>query len=529
MTPAPSTRSAPAAHAAPPAPVNPPAPLQYRWTRADTWSTLVVAVLAFFTRFLGLTSPQVHGTPVFDEKHYVPQAWEMLRSWMNPLLGGIEANPGYGLVVHPPLGKQLIVVGEALFGYTPLGWRLSVAVFGVAVVLATMALARSISKSWQVATFAGGIAVFDGVLLVSSKFGMLDIFQVFFVVVAAWALTRDHAQVRERFHAAFVTGGWGDSPFGPRLGFRWWRFTAGVALGCALAVKWSGLYYIAFFGLMSVFLDLALRRRYGVRRYVLGTLVRDTLPALASLVLLPAGLYLYSWRAWFASETSVYRHAAVDGTIPADSSLQLLPEAFAGWLYYHFSVLGFHSDLTTSGGHEHPWESKPWAWLVAARPILYYSANDVECGQTTCVSMIYLFGTPVIWWLTVPALLWGVWCLVIRRDRRFLVPVVGFAAGFLPWLVAYDRQMYFFYAAVLVPFTICLLALALGQLVGRGTPVTWRWVRSLAGGEIRWGTCAVIGYLALVVALFAYFSPILYGYLVPTSIYEELMWLPSWT
>ncbi|WQD12576.1 MAG: hypothetical protein U1U88_000586 [Lawsonella clevelandensis] len=38
------------------------------------------------------------------------------------------------------------------------------------------------------------------------------------------------------------------SEFGPRWGFRWWRFTAGVFLGLAMAVKWSGLYFVAVFG-----------------------------------------------------------------------------------------------------------------------------------------------------------------------------------------------------------------------------------------------------------------------------------------
>ncbi|MDR7328851.1 putative dolichyl-phosphate-mannose--protein mannosyltransferase [Corynebacterium guangdongense] len=522
------TRSAPA-HQAPPAPVNPPAPRRYRWSPRDTWTTLIIAGLAFFTRFIGLTGPEVQGTPVFDEKHYVPQGWDMVRSWFNPVLGGIEANPGYGLVVHPPLGKQLLALGELLFGYTPLGWRVMVALFGVGTVLLTMALARRVSHSWQIGVYAGLLAVLDGVLLVSAKFGMLDMFQVFFVVAAAWALARDHQQMRERLHDAWATGRLGASAFGPRFGFRWWRLAAGVFLGAALSVKWSGLYYIAFFGLMSVLMDLALRKRYGVRRYVVGTLVRDTLAALASLVLVPALLYIWSWRAWFASETSVYRHAATDGTLAADSPLQLLPDAWAGWFHYHFSVLAFHGELTTSNGHSHPWDSKPWSWLVAARPILYYSSTDIECATGTCRSMIYLFGTPAIWWLTVPVLLWGLWCVLIRRDRRWVIPLVGFAAGFLPWLAAYDRQMYFFYATALVPFTIVLLALALGQLTGRGPRVRQPWLRSVARGDIRWGTLAVTAYLALVLAMFLYFSPLFYGYLIPDGVYHQMMWLPSWT
>ena len=35
------------------------------------------------------------------------------------MLGGIEDNPGYGLVVHPPLAKEIMAAGMGLFGYTP--------------------------------------------------------------------------------------------------------------------------------------------------------------------------------------------------------------------------------------------------------------------------------------------------------------------------------------------------------------------------------------------------------------------------
>lgn len=509
--------------------VMPPAPRTYTWGKADWISTGIIAVLALITRFVGLTAPVSQGTPVFDEKHYVPQAWDMVKSWDSLFIGGIETNPGFGLVVHPPLGKQIIALSEWVFGYTPLGWRLMTALFGVATVLMTMALARRLSFSWQVATFAGILAVCDGVLLVSAKFGMLDIFQVFFIVAAAWALARDHQQMRERLHDALLSGGMGTSPFGPRFGFRWWRFTAGVFLGLSLAVKWSGLYYIMFFGLLCVFSDLALRRKYGIRRYIVGTLIRDTPAALASLVAVPIMIYVWSWRAWFASETAVYRHAKVDGTIGEDSWLMHLPEPVAGWFYYHLSVLDFHASLTSSGGHHHPWDSKPWAWLAGARPILYYSSTDLECsGGGECRKMLYLFGTPAIWWLVVPAVLWGLWSLIIRRNRAFLIPLVGFAAGFLPWLAAFDRQMYFFYATAFIPFVIVLLALILGQMVGRGKPIRWRWITRIAGGTMRRGTFAAACYLALVVAMFFYFAPILYGFIIPESWYQSMMWLPSW-
>ena len=494
----------------------PAAPPTTPWSRRDTTHLAGVVLAALLTRFLGLTLPTAGGTPIFDEKHYVPQGWDMVRSWANPVLGGIESNPAYGLVVHPPLGKQLLALGEAVFGYTPLGWRVMTALFGSAVVALIFLLARRLTQSTALATVAGIIAVCDGVLLVSAKFGMLDIFQVVFVVAAAWTLAGDMRQMQQRYHdappASFM------APFGPRAGFRWWRFATGVLLGLSLAVKWSGLYYIAFFGLVSVFWELWLRHRYGIRRPVSGTLLHDVPPALASLVALPAALYLWSWRAWFASETAVYRHAAEDGTVAGSAWpwLSRLPDTVASWLYYHLSVLEFHGSLTSSGGHSHPWDSKPWAWLAAVRPILYYSATDLKCplsSGSNCREMIFLFGTPAVWWLTVPVLGWAAWTWLARRDTRVIVPLVAFAAGFLPWLAAFDRQMYFFYATALVPFTIVLLAMAVGRVWASG----------------RRGRTAAIVYLGLVVAMFVYFSPILYGMRIPDSYYQSLMWLPSWT
>ena len=510
----------------------PGAPVTVPWTRRDTIAVSVIGVLALFTRFLGLTVPTGSGTPVFDEKHYVPQGWDMVRSSFNPVLGGIESNPGSGLVVHPPLGKQLLAMGETLFGYTPLGWRLLTALFGAGVVVLTFLLARRVSQSTAIGTLAGAIALFDGVLLVSAKFGMLDIFQVLFIVAASWTLAGDMRQIHQRWHDAWVSGEVAAAgPLGPRVGYRWWRFATGVLLGLALSVKWSGLYYIAFFGLLGSFWDLWLRKRYGVEKPLAGALFKDVLPALASIVLLPALLYIWAWRAWFASETSVYRHSLADGTIGNSewAWLENLPDSVAGWLYYHFSVLNFHGSLTSSSGHSHPWDSKPWAWLVGARPILYYSTTDIECGNGgTCREMIYLFGTPVIWWLTVPVLLWALWVWVTRRDLRVMVPVIAWMAGFVPWLAAFDRQMYFFYATALVPFTAVLIALVLGNISQRGEMVSKPWVLKLAGQPMRTGQLAVVGYMALVAAAFVYWSPLFYGFMVPEGYYQSIMWLPSW-
>ncbi len=484
-----------------------------RWTRGDARIFAILGVIAAITRFVGLGSPTDDGTPIFDEKHYVPQAWQILRSTGDPISGGIEDNPGFGLVVHPPVAKQVMVVGEWLFGYTPLGWRFMSAVAGVLVVLALMDVTRRLSRSSLATVIVGVLAIADGVLFVSSRMGMLDIIQTAFIVGAAWALTVDRDQVARRLARVPKPL---DDALGPPLPWRWWRFAAGVMLGLALGVKWSGLYYMAAFGLFSVFCDLVDRKRAGAGKPTLGALVRDTLPALGHLVAVPVGVYLLSWRSWFAEETSVYRHLPADERDTGIPGTDWLPESIQNWLHYQRGVLEFHGSLTTSGGHEHPWESKPWDWLWSGRPMLYYSTETTCMGDRDCKGWLMLFGTPPIWWLLVPVMAWALYRWLMRFDGRYALPVVGFLASWVPWVIAYDRQMYFFYATALIPFVLVAIALVASDLARwrpRGRPV---------------GTWLVAGYLALVVAAFIYWLPIMTGIPLPVENFNMRLWLPSW-
>ncbi|MGC7215517.1 dolichyl-phosphate-mannose--protein mannosyltransferase, partial [Mycobacteroides abscessus subsp. massiliense] len=91
---------------------------------------------------------------------------------------------------------------------------------------------------------------------------LLDVYQALFVVAAFGALIVDRDQVRQRLYNAYLEGRIGDTPWGPRLGVRWWRFGAGILLGLACGTKWSGLYFIAFFGVLCIAFDIAARRAY---------------------------------------------------------------------------------------------------------------------------------------------------------------------------------------------------------------------------------------------------------------------------
>ncbi|WP_038170609.1 dolichyl-phosphate-mannose--protein mannosyltransferase [Tomitella biformata] len=478
-------------------------------------TTLVITLIAALTRFANLGYPTDAGTPIFDEKHYAPQAWQVLQN------GGIEDNPGYELIVHPPLAKQLIAIGHAMFGYTGFGWRFASAVAGTVLVLLIVRIARRMTGSTLLGAVAGLLLIADGVAMVASRTALLDIFMTVFIVGAFGALLVDRQQVIDRLEIVRAQGRISDSPFGPRLGFRWWRFGGGVLLGLACASKWGGLYYVAFFGLLCVMSDVAARRAAGVPRPWLGALRRDTPAALASLVLVPIGLYLASFWAWFASETGVDRHI-VGIKVGTDGPFTWVPDALRSLWFYSAHVLSFHESLTNSAGNHHGWESKPWTWPMSLRPLLYYISDDgslTSCGAEKCVSAVMIIGTPAMWWLALPVLGWALWRIATRRDWRYAWILVGYGAGFLPWFLNLDRQMYFFYAVPLAPFLILGLTMVLGEVLGPQS----------AGAERRkLGLMLVSGYVALVVVNFLWLWPILTGDVISDQRWQMELWLPSW-
>ncbi|WP_225725651.1 MULTISPECIES: dolichyl-phosphate-mannose--protein mannosyltransferase [unclassified Nocardia] len=500
-----------------PAPLRPGAEPMPRDRLRGWLVTIALTALAAVTRFVGLGSPTDGRTPVFDEKYYSAQAWEILNNGM-----GIEDNPGFPLVAHPPVGKLLMTVGELLFGWSPWGWRFSAAVCGTLLVLLVIRIVRRLTRSTLVGAIAGILLIADGVSMVSSRIGMLDIFLALLVTAAFGCLIVDRDEVRERFAPVLAEGRIALSPYGPRLGVRWWRFGAGVLLGLACGTKWSGGYFLLCFLVLCLGFDFAARRANGVERPLLGTLVRDAGPALFALVAIPLAVYLFSYAGWFASETGVNRYA-VGVTVGRDGYFAFVPDALRSLWYNSAWVLNFHVHLTNSSGQHHNWESKPWTWPMGLRPMLYYLYTGPEpgagCGAPQCVSALMLLGTPAIWWLAFPALGWAGWRSIAHRDWRYAAVLTGYCAGWLPWFIELDRQMYFFYATVMAPFLVMLIALPLGEILGRATDSSER------RGTGRLVVCL---YLGLVVANFIWIHPILTATPITPSRWQQELWLPSW-
>jgi general L-amino acid transport system permease protein len=128
----------------------------------------LAVTLGFF--LLCLVRLTVVTKPYFDEIHYLPAARAVL-VLSQPL------NPE-----HPPLGKEILALGIALFGDGPLGWRIMPALFGTLGLFAAMRALWFASLS-RFATIACGVLLATAFpLFVQSRIAMLDIFMASFML-----------------------------------------------------------------------------------------------------------------------------------------------------------------------------------------------------------------------------------------------------------------------------------------------------------------------------------------------------------
>lgn len=499
--------------------------------RLASWViTLAITALAFAIRVYNVGYP---GKLVFDETYYAKDAWALLRSgyerdWAADanaqiLTGNLDMmSPGGSFIVHPPVGKWLIAVGEAAFGLNSFGWRISAVVFGSLLVLMVIRLARRVSRSTLVGAIAGILLTFDGLAFTMSRIALLDGFQAFFLVAAVAATVADRDWFRARLADALDARGIPDfgGRFGPLVWWRPWRWVAGLMFGLAVATKWNSVYVLAAFGILSVLWDVGARRLAGTDFKAWLAFVADGIPAFVALVVTAAATYLASWTGWLTTSGGWGRDWGANN--PDHPLTQAFGRPLASWLVYHKEIYAFHTGDFIND-QTHPYDAHPAGWLFMLRPIGMDAVNDIQpgtdgcLGPENCLRVITGMGTPILWWMAAIALFVGLVWWLAGRDWRFGVPVVAALAAYLPWFLYTDRPQFFFYAITLVPFTVVCLAMVMGLVLGDAR----------APGRRR-AAMAVGLAIAAVVANFAYLYPVLTDGLLPYSHWLQRMWLRSW-
>lgn len=475
--------------APPPAPVargHEPASARIRRRRRAVTLLVLVVLLAVAgtTRLYRLGQPpEVY----FDETYYVTDARALL-----------EVGTEREFAVHPPLGKWIIAGGIAAVGDDPVGWRVTAALAGALTVGVTYLVGLRMFRRRGTAALAALLLAVDGLAFTMSRIAMLDAFLALFVVVGFWLLVRDRDRQWE-------------APPEPaeRLPRRRHpsRWLAGMALGLALATKWSALLAIGAAGLFVIGSELVWRRRLTGSPWT--RVWAPAVSTLGALVAVPLLIYVASYGGWFANydQTRLGRErcpSAETCDVPAGDLLR-------AWMDEQRQILQFHQDLESP----HPYRSPASGWLLLRRPVAYHyeSCAGGERGctiPTGTVAHIVGLGSPVLWWLALLAYPALAWWAVRLRDWRAWALLVFLAGQYLPWLVA-QRPLFLFYLTPVVPF----MALAVAWLAARTGQRRW----------LRWTPWAVA---VVAVAAFAFFYPVYAAVPVDIDTWRLRMWFDSW-
>lgn len=401
-------------------------------------------------------SSTYYNSSYFDEIYHARTAYEHLR--------GVYPYE----VSHPPLGKEILSLGIAIFGMTPFGWRCMGALFGVAMLPLMWDLLRRMFRDDRVALCGAALLAFDFMHLTQTRIATIDSFATLFILLMYLFLYRYFTEGKLRHLAA-----------------------CGIAFGVGAATKWTCLYAGAGLGVLWalhwVFSGVQAHRNGDGRRYARRLLANIGF-CLVFFVLVPGMIYYASY----------YPYGAARGLHGA--GMYFTREYAAIVLENQRFMFTYHAGLVAT----HPYSSRWWQWLLDLRPILYY----LSYGDGT-VSTIGAFVNPLLCWgglLALPVLAYR----AAKRDRTALFILVGYLAQVLPWVfISRLTFEYHYFAATL--FLVLALGYVFDQLRQRGY----------------FGI--VYAFTAASGALFALFYPVLTGVTVSRSYaWNVLKWLPDW-
>jgi dolichyl-phosphate-mannose-protein mannosyltransferase len=423
-------------------------------------ATVVIAAASLLLRLFNIASIK---TFIFDEVYYVDGARDLLAY-------GVEVDGSAAeFVVHPPVGKWMIASGIKLFGDNPLGWRIATAVAGSLMILLIAAIVHRLFYSPFLTIIASVLMAVDGLALVHSRTALLDNFLALFTLIATY--------------------------FFIRKSYYW----SGLFLGLAIGTKWSGLYFLALFGVITL---------YRAFTFFDGkNLIKQSLRVITAFGFIPVATYLASWSGWFLSDRGWKR----------DSS----GNPFVALKNYHEEILGFHRNLSTP----HNYEANPWSWLIQGRPTSFFYETPSGCGADSCSQEVLALGTPLLWWSATIALavVIGLWIrsIALRRvDPVATIIITGMAAGYLPWFFFQDRTVFGFYSIIFQPFMVLALVYCAQLFLSHQRRKS---ERSYQLGEI-----GIIALVAIIAINFIYFLPLYTGELIAYQDWLNRMWFPSW-
>lgn len=497
------------------------------------WFQIGLASIFIFSlalRFWGLGR---FNTLVFDEVYYA--------KFGNNYLTHVPFFDG-----HPPLGKYMIAVGIWLGSHVPF-WQDTVngltgsllspwsyrwinALSGSFIPLIIAGIAYHLSSRRGFALLAGFFTACDGILLVESRYALINIYIVLFGLLGQWLFLLALANQRQRYIYLAL---------------------AGIAFGASVATKWNGLFFLLGIYLIWIIAwiwELIIKKISQVKDInddlSATSIDNSTITSIRQQQLTDRISLLQNLK-----QINIWQIGFFLGIVPlAVYSLIWIPhlqlDTKYGFIEVHKQILGFHERLGGNNAKVHPYCAAWYKWPLMNRPMAYYyqttqSVTDplpvfgpaLPSGTGKVIYDVHAMGNPFLWWFGAAAILFLIGMLVIQlvipwvKQKQFSLPanlnvdtwialyiVVNYAANLAPWMQV-KRCVFIYHYMTAVVFAF----LAIAWFVDRCLCSYYRSLRALGI------TISFIILLAFVV-----WMPLYLGLPLSPEGYKLRMWFNSW-
>ncbi len=437
----------------------------------------------------GCTAPELCDetalTPVkqtyFDEIYHARTAWEHL-------------NNVYPYEVsHPPLGKEIMSLGIAIFGMTPFGWRFCGTLFGVLMLPVMYLFLKRLFGGKAIPAAGTIIFAADFMHYAQTRIATIDTYALFFILLMYYFM---YIWLSEKKHWALALSG---LFFGIGAASKWTCIYAGAGL----AVLWAAHWFNEFAPVIktrrrakaalssawdSPEPELSNLEAIENAPLPLAAFFKNCLFCVVFFVLIPCVIYYFAY----------IPYGAARGITPLSKEyLSIVLENQRFMFTYH---AGVHS--------EHPYSSRWYQWVLNIRPILYY----LEYFDNGSRSSISSFLNPALCWGGFLSLFVLGYESIARRDKKAAFILIGYLAQLLPWvfITRITFEYHYFACSAFLVLSLCYVFSILRQNSRR-----WR--------------ALTFGYAALCAALFLLFYPALSGKPIDNTWGHALLgWLPTW-
>lgn len=418
----------------------------------------------------GALVPVTGGGALFDEQTQVPDTISQLNSFYFDEI--YHARTGYEQLhrltvyetTHPPLGKDFIMLGIALFGMTGFGWRFSGTLFGVLLVPLAWCFARRLTRRPWTGAAAGVLLALDLMRFAQSRIATIDIYGTFFILLGAYfMLWYCQSVLQKGVHRSLLPMALG-----------------GLAFGMGCASKWTGIY--AGVGLAVLYLGVLYARWRQKPRDFWYEFRTAAIGGVLFYVLLPLCIYLASYLPYLWRDP--------------DFSL-------GDWWNCQLYMYNYHAGLKAT----HPFESRWYTWLLGLRPVWYYQNGNLAAGVKGSIAGL---AGPVIWLAGLACILRLLWRQVSGRgSAQGAAVLILYGTQLIPWMmVSRCTFLYHYFPSSM----FCLAAIALTLARDKDETRAKKWA---------------VGLCAVALAVFVCYYPAVSGLPVPTWWAEALEVLPS--